>query len=100
MRKIEAMLIPRFSIRFMLAITTALAGVFFIAGFAYRGQMWALCIVSGLVSLAVAMLIYAGVFGAIWVASGQFAAGAGGTGAAYPADRADAPPPPATDGGR
>ncbi|MEX0938929.1 MAG: hypothetical protein WDZ59_13790 [Pirellulales bacterium] len=93
------MLIPRFSIRFMLLVTTALAGVFLVAGFAYRGHMWALCVVAGVVSVAVAMLVYAGVFGLIWVATGRFAAERGTGGGIRRADRPTAGPSPAADGG-
>ncbi len=62
-------LLPQYSIRLMLGITAALAGVFSILGLAVRGQSWAIGISVGLGGLVVAMLTYVVFFGILWVFS-------------------------------
>ena len=44
------MLIPRFSIRFLLGITTLLAGASLVASYAFRGEAWAIALFSVLVA--------------------------------------------------
>ena len=60
------MLLPRFSIRWLLVLTTAFGVFFTILSIAVRGQAWAIAISVAIASLGVFMLIYAGVFVASW----------------------------------
>jgi len=60
------MLIPRFSIRWLLAMTTACAVFFAIVASAVRGQIWAVAISVSVASLAVAFLLYAIFFLFAW----------------------------------
>ena len=64
------MLLPRFSIRTVLAITTVAAIYFVFAGLGVRGHAWAAAIAIGAGSLAVVALVHAGFFGFIWVLTG------------------------------
>jgi hypothetical protein len=61
------MLLPRFSIRTLLVMLTACAGVVWIIGMAYRGQNWALGASIGILSLGVVALVHAAWFGVIWL---------------------------------
>jgi hypothetical protein len=63
------MLLPRFTIRTLLALITLCAFAFVIAGFALRGEHWALAITVGLVSIGFILLVHAAWFGAVWVLS-------------------------------
>ena len=61
------MLLPRFTIRALLAMLTICAFVFVIAGMAVRGQHWAWGITIGILSLAFTLLVHAAWFGAVWM---------------------------------
>jgi hypothetical protein len=68
--RIETMkMLPQFSIRLMLGITTLAAGVFSIVGLAVRGHDWAIGVSLGVAGVAVALVTYAGFFGILWVFS-------------------------------
>jgi hypothetical protein len=60
------MLIPRFSIRWLLGLTTLCAGVSLVLSYATRGQSWAIGILVGLSSLLVVALLYVAAFGIAW----------------------------------
>ena len=59
-------LVPRFSIRTVLFVTTLFALLFVVVGVGYRGQLWAWGVVIGLASLAVTALVHAAFFGVVW----------------------------------
>lgn len=63
------MLLPRFTIRTLLAILTLCACGFVVIGTAYRGQYWAWGVTIALVALIVTMFVHAGWFGAVWLFS-------------------------------
>jgi hypothetical protein len=61
------MLLPRFSIRALLAILTVCAFAFVVVGMAVRGQSWAWGVSIGLLSLVVTALVHAAWFGIMWL---------------------------------
>ncbi len=61
------MLIPQFSIRWLLAITALCAGVFSIVALGVRGQRWALGVSAAIAALVILMLVYVVLFGVVWV---------------------------------
>ena len=63
------MLIPQFSIRWLLGLTTACAGFSAIVALAVRGSPWAIAVTVAGASLAGLMLLGALLFGMIWVYS-------------------------------
>jgi hypothetical protein len=63
------MLIPQYSLRWLLAVTAVCAVVFSIVGLAVRGSHWAAAVSIGVASLVVLMLIYGVVFALVWVFS-------------------------------
>lgn len=60
------MLIPRFTLRTILVITTVCAGLFLLLGMAARGEMWAWGAAIGVLSLGVAAVVHAACFGIVW----------------------------------
>jgi hypothetical protein len=60
------MLIPRYSLRWLLALITVSAGVSLVLSYAIRGQDWALGAAAGLGCLAIVMTLYAVTFLAAW----------------------------------
>jgi hypothetical protein len=60
------MLIPRFTLRTILVITTVCAGLFLLLGMAARGEMWAWGAAIGVLSLVVAAVVHAACFGIVW----------------------------------
>ncbi len=60
------MLLPRFTLRTILAVTTACALLFLLLGTAYRGETWAWAGSIGVLSLAVTALVHATCFGIVW----------------------------------
>src|SRR5881275_2651546 len=70
---IVSMLIPRYSLRWLLGLTTVSAGISLVLSYAVRGQAWAIGITAGLwVFVAVAVLFIAA-FLCAWLID-QFAA--------------------------
>ena len=61
------MLLPRFTIRALLAMLTVCAFVFVIVGMAFRGQHWAWGITIGMLSLAFTALVHSAWFSAVWI---------------------------------
>jgi hypothetical protein len=62
----SSMMLPRFTIRTLLAILTASAVVFVMVGTAFRGQYWAWGVTIGIISCIVTALSHAAWFGIIW----------------------------------
>ena len=60
------MLLPRFTIRTILAVMALCAVLFLLVGTAYRGQTWAWAATIGVLSLAVTALVHAACFGIVW----------------------------------
>jgi len=59
-------LLPQYTIRRLLVITAACAGVFSVFGLAARGHQWAIAVSVAIVAGAAAFLIFAAVFGVVW----------------------------------
>jgi hypothetical protein len=62
-------LLPRFSLRQVLLVTTALGFAFLIASYGVRGSGWAAGIAVGLMSILVALVVYAALFALVWGAA-------------------------------
>ena len=61
------MLIPRFSLRQLLAITTASAIFFYVVAMATRGFQWAIVVSIAGSSVLLALLVYAVLFAVAWL---------------------------------
>jgi len=61
------MLIPRFSIRWLLGLTTFSAGVSLVLAYAVRGQPWAVGMVAGLWAVVIIAVFYAAAFLLAWL---------------------------------
>jgi len=61
------MLIPRYSLRWLLGLTTFSAGVSLVLSYAVRGHAWAIGISAGLWSLVVVAIAYVITFLAAWL---------------------------------
>jgi hypothetical protein len=62
----NATLLPRFTIRALLAMSTICAVAFLIAGMAYRGQYWAWGVTIAIVSLLITAAVHAAWFGVVY----------------------------------
>ena len=65
------MLIPQFTIRWLLVVTAACAVVFSVFGLAYQGYPWAIGASAAVAAGAVMMLVFAAIFGLIWLVGGM-----------------------------
>jgi len=63
------MLIPQFSLRWLLGLTAVCAVVFSIVGLAVQGSRWAAAVSIGIGSLVVLVMVYGLVFALVWVFS-------------------------------
>lgn len=63
------MLIPRYSLRWLLALITVSAGISLVLSFAIRGRDWAIGVAAGLGCLAILMALYVLTFLAAWAVS-------------------------------
>lgn len=63
----RTMVLPRFTIRVLLAMLTLGAVASVVVGMAYRGQTWAWGFSIGLLSLGVIALVHAAWFGIVWL---------------------------------
>jgi len=63
------MLIPQFSLRWLLAVTTVCAVIFSVMGLAVRGSHWAAAVSIAVGSLVVAAMVYALLFAMVWLFS-------------------------------
>ena len=61
------MFIPRFSIRWLLGLTTFSAFVSFILSYSVRGYAWAIGMVAGLWTLVATFIFFAAAFLAAWL---------------------------------
>jgi hypothetical protein len=61
------MLIPRFTLRWLLGLTTFCAGVSLVLSYAVRGNAWAIGASAGLWSLVIVGLLYVAAFLAAWL---------------------------------
>lgn len=64
------MLIPQFSIRWLLAVAALCAGVFSVVGLGVRGHGWAIAVSVAFAALAILMLVYGALFGLAWLCGG------------------------------
>jgi len=60
-------LLPQFSIRWLLGLTTVCAFFFTFLGIAARGRAWAISVSVGMGTLVLMVLIYALLFGLTWI---------------------------------
>lgn len=65
----RGMLIPQFSLRWLLAVTTVAAVVFSIVALGVRGHHWAVAVSVGLLALVILMGIYGVMFAVVWAFS-------------------------------
>jgi hypothetical protein len=97
------MIIPRFSLRWLLALITVCGGLSMILAYAVRGQPWAIGASVGLAALSVVVALHAAAFSVAWLLTqlaysvyGDTPKGGGGQSpfaAAAPAPTADPEPP-------
>lgn len=66
------MLIPRFSVRFLLFLTAICAVFFFIVTLAVQGSHWATAVSVAIAGLVLTMLVQAGTFGLAWSITSLF----------------------------
>jgi hypothetical protein len=78
------MLIPQFSIRWLLGVTAVCAVIFSIVALGVGGTLWAAAVALGLASLVVLMAIYAGLFALTWGIGALVSLRARGRGAPSP----------------
>ena len=78
------MIIPRFSLRWLLALVTVCGGVSLILSYAFQGSAWAIGLLVGLGSLLLVLLLHASAFSIAWLltqlsymAAGRSSPGAG-----------------------
>lgn len=62
----KQVLIPQYSIRWLLSVTTVFAVLFLVGRQAVRGSVLATAASFGFITLAAVFLVYATVFGVIW----------------------------------
>jgi hypothetical protein len=63
------MLIPQFSLRWVLFVTAICAVISLIAAFALRGTAWAMALTLGFASLSITLAAHGILFFAVWVFS-------------------------------
>lgn len=63
------MLMPQFSLRWVLAVTAVCAVLSLIAAFAIRGTAWAMALTLGFASLGLMLAVHGAMFFAVWVFS-------------------------------
>jgi len=63
------MLIPQFSIRFLLGLVAALAPLFLLITYGLSGSRWAAAIGIGFAALAGLFLVQGALFGVVWLLS-------------------------------
>jgi hypothetical protein len=66
------MIIPRYSLRWLLALITVCGGLSMILAYAVQGQPWAIGAMVGLAALAVVVALHAAAFSVAWLLT-QFA---------------------------
>jgi hypothetical protein len=68
------MLIPRFTIRWLLGLTAVCSVFFLVLASALRGQLWAMALSIAITSAVVAFLCYAALFGVAYALAALFGA--------------------------
>ena len=68
-KTIDCMLIPQFSIRWLLVLTAVCAGIFSIFRAASLGSTWATGVSIAIVSAVILLLVYAATFALVWLFS-------------------------------
>ncbi|MDX1948041.1 MAG: hypothetical protein SFU86_21760 [Pirellulaceae bacterium] len=63
------MVIPRFSIRWLLGLTAVCAAISLVLSYAARGEPWGIGAAIGLASLVLLFLLHAGTFAVAWLLS-------------------------------
>jgi uncharacterized membrane protein len=63
------MLIPQFSLRWVLGVTAVCALLSLVAAQAVQGKTWAIATTAGMVSLGLIMLVHGSVFFVVWLFS-------------------------------
>jgi hypothetical protein len=63
------MLIPQFTIRWLMAVTAVCAVIFSIVAMGIRGHTWAACLSVAMAAAVILSLTYAGLFGLVWLFS-------------------------------
>jgi len=63
------MLIPQFTIRWLLVLTAVCAVAFSLFGLAVQGKPWAIGVSVGIGAVAIAFLVQAGAFAVVWLFS-------------------------------
>lgn len=63
------MLIPQYSLRWLLGAITAAACFLSIVAVGMRGHAWALAVSVGLLAAAISAMVYAAAFGVVWLFS-------------------------------
>jgi hypothetical protein len=66
------MIIPRYSLRWLLALLTVCGGLSMILAYAVRGQPWAIGATVGIAALSVVVALHAAAFSVAWLLT-QFA---------------------------
>src|SRR5205823_3947023 len=61
------MLIPRYSLRWLLGLTTFSAGISFVLSFAVRGQAWAIGVTAGLWTFVAVAALFIAAFLCAWL---------------------------------
>ncbi len=69
------MLIPQFTLRWLLIVTAVCAAVFSVFGLAFQGSPWAISVSVAIATGAAMMLTYAAVFGLVWMGGRMIATG-------------------------
>lgn len=81
--EIRRPLIPQYSLRWLLMVTTGVAVIFSVVGLGLRGHKWAAAVSIGLSSLVVVVLVYGLGFAVVWgfsVITSTFRRGKAGAG--------------------
>ncbi|MGO8748239.1 MAG: hypothetical protein ACLQNE_19865 [Thermoguttaceae bacterium] len=63
------MLIPQYTIRWLMALTAVCAGIFSIVAMGIRGHTWAACLSVAMTAAVILALTYAGLFVLVWLFS-------------------------------
>lgn len=93
------MIIPRFTLRWLLALVTVCGGVSLILSYAFQGSAWAIGLLVGLGSLLLVLVLHASAYSVAWLltqfsymATGRSASSAGGADSPFGGDSPFAPP--------
>jgi hypothetical protein len=63
------MLLPQFSLRWILAATAGFALVFLVISYAFRESAWAVGVTMAFVALSIVVCVHAVAFGVVWILS-------------------------------